>query len=151
MNVDGSGVTRLSATHEDETCAQYSPDGKRLVFLRGFGNGNDDIMISPPDMKDAVNLSASPQANEGWPSWSPDGSKVLFSSNRSGVMVVYVVNADGTSLRALTDGMATSEDARAVFSPDGSCIAFTRRRGKSMDIWVMPVAGSPLDRSAVKP
>lgn len=141
MNADGSGVKRLTKTAEDETCAQFSPDGKHLVFLRGFGNGNDDIMLSGPDMKDAVNLSASPNANEGWPSWSPDGKRVLFSSNRSGVMVIYVVNADGTGLRALTDGMATSEDARAVFSPDGTRIAFTRRRGKSMDIWVMPVAG----------
>ena len=141
MDADGGGVTRMTATSEDETCAQYSSDGKRVVFLRGFANGNDDIMVAGPDMRDAVNLSASPYANEGWPSWSPDGARVLFSSNRTGVMVVYVVNADGTGLRALTEGMATSEDARAVWSPDGSRIAFTRRRGKSMDIWVMPVAG----------
>jgi Tol biopolymer transport system component len=141
MNADGGDVTRLTATTEDETCAQFSPDGTHVVFLRGFANGNDDIMLSGPDMKDAVNLSASPGANEGWPGWSPDGAHVLFSSNRSGVMVVYVVNADGTGLRPLTDGMATSEDARAVWSPDGSRIAFTRRRGKTMDIWVMPVAG----------
>ena len=141
MNADGTGVTRVTATAEDETCAQYSPDGKQLVFLRGFANGNDDVMVSGADAKDAANLSASPYANEGWPSWSPDGKRVLFSSNRSGVFVVYVANADGTGLRPLTDGMATSEDARAVFSPDGTRIAFTRRRGKSMDIWVMPVAG----------
>jgi Tol biopolymer transport system component len=141
MNADGSGTTRLTATKEDETCAQFAPDGKHLVFLRGFGNGNDDIMLSGPDMKDATNLSDSPLANEGWPSWSPDGKRVLFSSNRTGVMIVYVVNVDGTGLRPLTDAMATSEDARAVFSPDGTRIAFTRRRGKAMDIWVMPVSG----------
>jgi TolB protein len=141
MNADGSGVTRLTATREDETCVQFSQDGKRVVFLRGFGDGNDDIMIAGPDLKDAVNLSDTPNANEGWPSWSPDGTRVLFSSRRTGVMVVYVINADGTGLRALTDGTATSEDARATWSPDGSQIAFTRRRGRSMDIYVMPVAG----------
>jgi TolB protein len=141
MNLDGTAVARLTATREDETCAQYSPDGKHVVLLRGFENGNDDVVLSGPDVKDAVNLSASPFANEGWPSFSPDGRRVLFSSNRTGVMVVYVVNADGTELRALTDGMATGEDARAVWSPDGTRIAFTRRRGRSMDIWVMPVSG----------
>jgi len=141
MSADGTGVARLTATREDETCVQFSPDGQHVVFLRGFGNGNDDIMLSGPDLKDAVSLSGSPYANEGWPSWSPDGKRILFSSNRTGVMVVYVKNVDGTGLRALTDGMATSEDARAVFSPDGTRIAFTRRRGRSMDIWVMPVAG----------
>jgi Tol biopolymer transport system component len=141
MGADGSGVARLEATREEETCAQYSPDGKKLVLLRGFANGNDDVIVTGPDMKDPTNLSASPYANEGWPSWSPDGKRVLFSSNRTGVFVIYVVNADGTGMRALTDGMATSEDARAVWSPDGTRIAFTRRRGKAMDIWVMPVAG----------
>lgn len=141
MNADGTGVTRLTATKEDETCAQFSPDGTRVVFLRGFGDGNDDIMTAGPDFAGAVNVSKTPNANEGWPSWSPDGRRILFSSNRSGVFVVYVADADGSNARPLTDGMATSEDARAVWSPDGSAIAFTRRRGTTMDIWVMPVAG----------
>jgi Tol biopolymer transport system component len=142
MNADGSGVKRLTATKEDETCAQLSPDGKHLVFLRGFGNGNNDIIVSDPDAKNAVNLSNTPFNAEGWPSWSPDGKRILYSSDRPGVYVIYVVNVDGSDLRALTDRMATSEDARAVWSPDGSKIAFTRRRGTTMDIWVMPVAGS---------
>ncbi|HEX6850339.1 MAG TPA: DPP IV N-terminal domain-containing protein [Candidatus Polarisedimenticolaceae bacterium] len=141
MNADGTGVTRLTETREDETCATFSPDGKGVVFLRGFQNGNDDILLSGADLREGTNLSASPHANEGWPSFSPDGRRILFSSNRTGVMVVYVVNVDGTELRALTDGMATGEDARAVWSPDGTRIAFTRRRGRSMDIWVMPVSG----------
>jgi Tol biopolymer transport system component len=141
MNADGTNVKRLTATPDDETCAQLSPDGRRMVFLRGFGNGNNDIMISDPDGRNAVDLSRTQESGEGWPSWSPDGRRVLYSSDRSGVYVIYVVNADGTELRPLTDGMATSEDARAVWSPDGSKIAFTRRRGTTMDIWVMAVAG----------
>jgi Tol biopolymer transport system component len=141
MNADGTGVKRLTATPDDETCAQLSPDGRHMLFLRGFGNGNNDIMLADADAKNAVNLSATPGALEGWPSWSPDGRRVLYSSSRSGVYVIYVVNVDGTELRPLTDGMATSEDARAAWSPDGSKIVFTRRRGTTMDIWVMAVAG----------
>jgi TolB protein len=138
MNADGSDVKRLTATKEDETCAQLSPDGKHMIFLRGSGNGNDDIFVANPDATGAVNISKTDTANEGWPSWSPDGTRVLYSSNRTGVFVVYAANADGSDVHAVTDGMATSEDARAVWSPDGSKIAFTRRRGKTMDIWVMP-------------
>lgn len=141
MKADGTGVKRLTATPEDETCAQLSPDGTRVVFLRTFANGNDDILVADTSFANTTDLSKSPWAREGWPTWSPDGRRVLFSSNRTGVFVIYVVNADGSDLRALTDGMATSEDARAAWSPDGTRIAFTRRRGASMDIWIMPVGG----------
>ena len=57
MNADGSGVVRLTATPEQETCAQFSRDGSRMVFLRGFANGNDDILVTGSDLKDDRNLS----------------------------------------------------------------------------------------------
>lgn len=137
MDADGSHVRRLTATKYDETCAQISPDGRHMVFLRGFGDGTNDIFVASADAMGAVNVSHTTDANEGWPSWSPDGSRVLYSSDRSGPFVVYVANADGSDPRPLTDAMATAEDARAVWSPDGSKIAFTRRRGTTMDIWVI--------------
>jgi Tol biopolymer transport system component len=74
-----------------------------------------------------------------FPAWSPDGSKIVFQSNRTGEWHLYLMNPDGTGVRDLTP---TLRDCRnPSFSPDGSRIAFTRRRGKTMDIWVMPVAG----------
>lgn len=142
MNPDGSGQERITHTDEVETCAHLSPDGATMVLLKGFANGNDDIILTNPDGSGEVNLSNTPWANEGWPSWSPDGQRVLFSSNRSGVFAVYVVNRDGTELRRLTDTDGTMEDARAVFSPDGQKIAFTRRRGASMEIHLMHVLGT---------
>jgi TolB protein len=43
-----------------------------------------------------------PFASDGAPAWSPDGRKILFVSNRGGNAEVYVMNADGSGLRKLT-------------------------------------------------
>ena len=130
---------RLIFSSRADQAAVYSPDGRRIAFDSGRSGGSN-VWVCDSDGKNAVQLTTF-EAETGFPSWSPDGRRILFSSNRGGVFVVYVVNADGTGLRALTDGGATSEDARAVWSPDGSRIVFTRRRGRSMDLWTMPVAG----------
>jgi len=47
-------------------------------------------------------LSGEHSAWNGMPSWSPDGSKIAFVSNRDGNMDIYTMNADGSSVRQLT-------------------------------------------------
>ena len=58
------------------------------------------------------------------PAWSPDGRLVAFVSKRDGVSHVYVMQADGTDVRRLTD--ARAEDGGPSWSPDGRRIAFAR-------------------------
>jgi TolB protein len=68
--------------------------------------------------------------------WSPDGSKILFTTNRNGNAEIYVMAADGSTPVRLT---TTPEDeASPVWSPDGSRIAFTANR----EIRVMNADGS---------
>jgi Tol biopolymer transport system component len=53
------------------------------------------------------------------PSWSPDGTKIVFNGNGSGI---HVVHPDGTGLAQLTNG----SDVDPRWSPDGTTIAFSR-------------------------
>ena len=62
------------------------------------------------------------RANE--PDWSPDGHRIVFTSNRDGNTEIYVMNADGTDPRRLTDYSGPDFDADS--SPDGRMIAFQR-------------------------
>jgi hypothetical protein len=62
-------------------------------------------------------------ASDGHPTWSRDGSKIAFTSNRSGVDQIYVMNADGSALMQLTRDTASIDPA---WSPDGTKIAFTK-------------------------
>ena len=78
--------------------------------------------------------------------WSPDGSQIAFESNRNNPsgMDVFVMNADGTQPKRLTD--ATGFNGDPTWSPDGKSIAFTSTRGGSKDIWVINADGSGLQQ-----
>jgi WD40 repeat protein len=69
------------------------------------------------DGTDVRRLTDSPGLDEG-PVWSPDGTKISFSSDRDGQQEIYVMNADGSDQRRLTDNPARDE------SPDWQPLPF---------------------------
>lgn len=80
------------------------------------------------------------------PDWSPDGSKIVFSSTRqrsTSGLDVWVMDADGANVTRLTD--AAGQNGRAAWSHDGSKIAFISTRGSASpnvaEIWVMDSNG----------
>lgn len=73
------------------------------------------------------------------PSFSPDGSRILFVATDDGDAEVYVVNADGTGRHALTDN--DKQDFFPSWSPDGSSIVFSSNRSGSFELYMMDVDG----------
>ena len=65
------------------------------------------------------------QVNYSLPSWSPDGRKILFVSERDGNFEVYVMNPDGSGRRNLT--RHPGHDSAPSWSPDGRKIVFTTK------------------------
>jgi TolB protein len=87
----------------------------------------------------------------GWflitaPSWSPDGTKILFSGRRedSDRSVIWVMPAGGGEPTPLTTGQA--DDASPAWSPDGGRIAFASSRTSTWDLWIMSSEGANLTR-----
>lgn len=74
------------------------------------------------------------------PEWSPDNRSIAFESNRDGGFHIYVMNADGSGLRALTTG--SNDDHHPVWTPDGKSILYDSSDGTRQDIWSVDVANS---------
>jgi Tol biopolymer transport system component len=83
------------------------------------------------------------------PAWSPDGTRIAFSSNRDGNRDIYVVKVNGSDLRRLTHHEATDE--YPAWSPDGERIAFGSLRSGDFEVFVMESDGMGLQQVTAHP
>ncbi len=91
MNADGSGATFLTNANED--VLSWSPDGSKVAFSRG-----GQVWVIKPDGSEETQLSDS----GSWPSWSPGGTHIAFTSTRDGNAELYIMNADGSAQTRIT-------------------------------------------------
>jgi tricorn protease len=121
--------------------AQYptvSPDGKVLVF-----SWQGDLWRVPIEGGPAQRLTVHP-ALDILPKFSPDGKRVVFSSNRYGSSDLFSIAPDGTGLQRLTFESAT--ELPWSFSPDGQWVyGHTNAFGRA-DCFKVPVSGGDLVR-----
>ncbi|MGD0707723.1 MAG: DPP IV N-terminal domain-containing protein [Anaerolineaceae bacterium] len=99
-----------------------------------FIDDNDDICIMNADGSDQRQLTHNP-ATDFYPSLSPDGKTILFSSNRNGHFEIYSMNVDGSNQTRLTNNIGNLY--APAFSPDGSQIVFTNEGDHYQHIWSM--------------
>ncbi|MBT8397525.1 MAG: PD40 domain-containing protein, partial [Gemmatimonadetes bacterium] len=81
-------------------------------------------------------------ARDFLPAWSPDGSKIAFTTDRDGNEEVYVMNADGSNPVNLTNNSASDVVWAGGWSPDGTRIVFQTGRTGNSELYVMNADGS---------
>lgn len=136
-----TGITHLlTQNNRDDNAPQWSSDGRFIVFRSQSENGIWDIYRVSPRGEDMQKLTDS-QANNLFPSISPDSRRIAFVSNRAGNQDLYVMNADGTNLQQLT--WTEDLEMTPVWSPDGARILFqSQPQGASAsDIYVIDADG----------
>ncbi|MDD5311949.1 MAG: hypothetical protein PHO26_02800 [Dehalococcoidia bacterium] len=177
MKEDGSDRKQITSRQGWDGSPRWSPDGSKIVFVGQIkdeaGDPSYEIFMVNTDRSNLTQLTrgqekeapveAAEESSQGhshgggiviWnsvPTWSPDGSKILFASNRDGngtVPVLYIMNPDGSDQKKL--GFPSEIDGTEPdWSPATNKIVFVRGTAAKGDIWVMD-AGSPFPNLTAK-
>ncbi len=122
----------------------FSPDGTRVLYAFPDGSGGRQGIYSVSLQATERKVLIDSDGINNWPSFSPDGKQIVFSSTRAGDYDIYLVNADGTQPRRVVH--SPQQDIRPKFSPDGKRIAFVSNRDNNYEIYVINTDGSGLER-----
>ncbi len=126
----------------------WSPDGQIIAAHFRGEKGNYEIYLMDRRGRDRRPITDT-WATNVHPRFSPDGSKIVFVSDRDMQAEIYVMDADGGNQTRLTNSPAFDLDP--VWSPDGNKIAFMSNRLDSFDIFVMNSDGSGMRVLASSP
>lgn len=135
------GVITLFPSSVSGDAEAQSAHGRVVFTSYRDSPTNSEIYSAKLDGTDLQRLTNDP-ALDFTPSPSPDGTKIVFASLRSGSSRLWIMNADGTSQAAVATGsnLYTPESAPR-FSPDGTQILFSSTRSGTSQLWVMPTVG----------
>lgn len=138
MSADGSNQELLPIRKGLLGWCSVSPAGSEIVYASDRDNNPErlfDIYVSNLDGEER--LVAARFGNDTQPSYSGDGSRIVFVASSDGNPEIYVVNSDGSNMRRLTRDPAI--DTNPAFSPDGSRIIFSSNRTGRYAIYEMQI------------
>jgi Tol biopolymer transport system component len=131
INADGTGLAQLTFNSVKDYSPAWSADGSRIAFAsnKNDPNGcvnlfgcNVDIFVMPATGGSAVQVTVG-SGSESFPEFSPDGSRIAYTSDTGGVYAVYTVNLGTLAVTKLTPDSLRA--GLADWSPDGTKIVFS--------------------------
>lgn len=134
MTLHGNQLTPAISRQRDQIAFISDATGNPDIFLQSFNA--DSGAIGKPRL-----IFTHKQATQGSPTFSPDGKKIAFVSNKDGSARIYMMNipAPGVSLKDLKPQLLTKhnqESSAPNWSPDGTKIAYCAKIDGVRQIWV---------------
>lgn len=159
MDRDGANRRAILSGAYHIWSASWAPDGTRLVIAYSTETVTDNIATIAVDGTGFVDLTPDPfpaVVFDRDPVWSPDGTRIAYSSNASGTRRLWIMNADGSNKHQVLPQSFPSSERQPVWAPDttnilavvsttaaGPGIAFVRADG--LDFKNIPIAPGPND------
>lgn len=138
VGLDGQLKQRLTNRTGDDVLMSWSPDGERIAYVSD-ANGTMEIYVMdiarpiPRQLTGSVGYTdpyGSRYGGGSWhPEWSPDGRQIVFASSRDGIDDIYIMDADGSNVRRLTDTLSGNQNP--IWTRDGRHIVFSSDRRSS--------------------
>jgi Tol biopolymer transport system component len=115
---------------------QFSPDGRRLVFMSDRGGRGDELWVANADGSGAARIVEATGRPLGGPQWSPNRSLIAYDArNDDGSQGIYVVDSAGGAPRHVTSGN------QPTWSRNGAWLYFGSSRSGSRQVWRIPFSG----------
>lgn len=140
-NSDGTNIVQLTDNDRGNNyLPAWSPDSQSIVYISQNGDDTATAELYRIDIDGGSEVRLTD--NGAWEygaSYSPDGSQIVFGSERGGQWQIYTMNADGSQQKPLpTSAHGNAPD----WSPDGTMFVFISDRDGDDDVWIMNIDGS---------
>jgi len=125
MDPEGGALRQRRQDPSREWQSDPHPDGRRLAFLSGIEEQEESLRVAGAGQGRTL-LTHGPRVVLGNPHWSPDGTRIVFSSNRGRLgHKIFVLDVETGEARRISPLSSGACEPR--FSPDGRRVAFVRR------------------------
>lgn len=130
LPMDGGKATQLTHGLGFDSQPQYSPDGKKVVFISDRSGGENIWILDLETMETEQRTKGKNYRMQG-PAWTPDGKYIVASraNLRGGVHKLRLYHVDGGSGTKLVDGPGNLKIIEAAFSNSNRYIWFSQRTG----------------------
>lgn len=139
--LDGGDLTRLT----DTVAVDNDPSvaAGRVVFV-SVRSGNSELYSMPLAGGAATRLTTTPGRTESTPALSPDGTRMAYGYDISGVSRIWTANANGTGAAAFTGslGFAGSPETAPSWHPTANRLVFVGTGNGSADLWDLSAGGT---------
>jgi serine/threonine protein kinase/Tol biopolymer transport system component len=145
INSNGTGRVQITNINEGACQPDFSPDGKRIIFISPCDSGTDyypgaSMYIINIDGTGLLPLPTM-MGGDYDPAWSPDGKQIAFTSLRNNNRPhIYVLNLDDNSVKELSQKFVV--EYQPTWSLDGKRILYVSDKNGKQHIWVMDADGS---------